>query len=195
MYAYKDILELAGVTTRIYTLLSTLHHLQPLPEFERDPEKIEFQNVVIAVPKRDPRLGENALVGNADEGFDFADDTQELSPYERPLVKNLSIRVERGEHLMISGPVRYRSFQSFLTVRPLAFDRLADPRDVLTEWSGKNSYRARSGWFVGRRGRQGHSTGTGICRGLCRPPARLHGCRKPFRPVSDIRSKRSMEAH
>lgn len=105
MYAYKDILELAGLTTRIYTMLSTLHHLQPLPEFERDSEKIEFQNVAVAVPKRDPRLGENALVGSAEQGFDFADDSQELSAYERPLVKNLSIRVERGEHLMISGPV------------------------------------------------------------------------------------------
>ncbi|KAG8802385.1 hypothetical protein FRC16_009759 [Serendipita sp. 398] len=105
MYAYKDILELAGLTTRIYTMLSTLHHLQPLPEFERHPERIEFQDAVIGIPKKDPRLGETALVGNADEGFDFADSSESNASHsERPLVRDLNIRVERGEHLMISGP-------------------------------------------------------------------------------------------
>lgn len=106
MYAYKDILELAGLTTRIYTMLSTLHHLQPLPEFERDENKIEFQQAVIGIPKRDARLGETALVGNAEEGFDFGDgsDAVEGPHSERPLVRDLNIRVERGEHLMISGP-------------------------------------------------------------------------------------------
>ena len=107
MYAYKDILELAGLTTRIYTMLSTLHHLQPLPEFERDEHKIEFQRAVIGIPKRDPRLGETSLVGNAEEGFDFGDgsDSTDSAQAERPLVANLNIRIERGEHLMISGPV------------------------------------------------------------------------------------------
>lgn len=106
MYAYKDILELAGLTTRIYTMLSTLHHLQPLPEFERHPERIELQGAVIGVPKKDPRLGDTALVGNAEEGFDFADSSEatDATASERPLVQDLNIRVERGEHLMISGP-------------------------------------------------------------------------------------------
>jgi ATP-binding cassette, subfamily D (ALD), peroxisomal long-chain fatty acid import protein len=107
MYAYKDILELAGLTTRIYTMLSTLHHLQPLPEFERDENKIEFQDAVIGIPKRDPRLGETSLIGNAEEGFDFGDgsDSIDSARPERPLVTDLNIRIERGEHLMISGPV------------------------------------------------------------------------------------------
>ena len=33
MYAYKDILELAGLSSRLYTLFMTLHALWPLPEF------------------------------------------------------------------------------------------------------------------------------------------------------------------
>jgi ATP-binding cassette, subfamily D (ALD), peroxisomal long-chain fatty acid import protein len=113
MYAYKDILELAGLTTRIYTMLSTLHHLKPLPEFERDADKIEFQNVVVGIPRRDTRLGETALVGSAEQGFDFADGTESMSlaHADRPLVRDLNIRVERGEHLMISGPVRLFLFK------------------------------------------------------------------------------------
>ena len=109
MYAYKDILELAGLTTRIYTMLSTLHHLQPLPEFERDENKIEFQRAVIGIPKRDTRLGETTLVGNSEEGFDFGDGSEavDIPHSERPLVRDLNIRVERGEHLMISGPVSF----------------------------------------------------------------------------------------
>jgi ATP-binding cassette, subfamily D (ALD), peroxisomal long-chain fatty acid import protein len=107
MYAYKDILELAGLTTRIYTMLSTLHHLQPLPGFETDENKIEFQGAVIGIPKRDSRLGETSLIGNAEEGFDFGDgsDSTDSARAERPLVTDLNIRIERGEHLMISGPV------------------------------------------------------------------------------------------
>ena len=31
MYAYKDLLELAGLTARLYALLSNLHHLPALP--------------------------------------------------------------------------------------------------------------------------------------------------------------------
>lgn len=107
MYAYKDILELAGVTTRLYTLLSTLHHLKPLPDFEHSADTVEFRKVSVSVPKRDPRLGETQLVGNNEEGFDFGDGSElaDTSEAERVLVKGLSIRVERGEHLMISGPV------------------------------------------------------------------------------------------
>jgi ATP-binding cassette subfamily D (ALD) long-chain fatty acid import protein len=107
MVSWKDILEIAGLTTRVYTMLSTLHHLQPLPDFEKDEDRIEFRDAIIGIPKRDARLGETALVGNTEDGFDFADgsDLTESSHSERPLVRDLNIRVERGEHLMISGPV------------------------------------------------------------------------------------------
>ncbi|KAG8812581.1 hypothetical protein FRC17_001958 [Serendipita sp. 399] len=139
MYAYKDILELAGLTTRIYTMLSTLHHLQPLPEFERHPERIEFQDAVIGIPKRDPRLGETALVGNADEGFDFADSSESnVSQSERPLVRDLNIRVERGEHLMISGPKSGRSEQELIDILKVVHLAYLPSReggwDTIKEW-------------------------------------------------------------
>jgi len=49
MYAYKDLLELAGLTTRLYTLLSTLHNLPPLPSTENG-DVIELVNVDIGIP-------------------------------------------------------------------------------------------------------------------------------------------------
>jgi ATP-binding cassette, subfamily D (ALD), peroxisomal long-chain fatty acid import protein len=114
MYAYKDLLELAGLTTRLYTLLSTLHHLKPLPEFVRSPESVEFKNVVVGVPKRNAELGEAPLVNTktgeerSEEVYDFAENSLEGTGIseDRALVRGLSLRVERGEHLMISGPVR-----------------------------------------------------------------------------------------
>jgi len=115
MYAYKDLLELAGLTTRLYTLLSTLHHLKPLPEFTRSPESVEFKNVVVGIPKRDAELGEAPLVNTTKTGgersgevYDFAESFLEGTGIseDRALVRELSVRIERGEHLMISGPVR-----------------------------------------------------------------------------------------
>lgn len=114
MYAYKDLLELAGLTTRLYTLLSTLHHLKSLPEFVRSPESVEFKNVVVGIPKRDAELGEAPLVNTKTGGdrggevYDFAESLLEGSGIseDRALVRGLSVRIERGEHLMISGPVR-----------------------------------------------------------------------------------------
>ena len=149
MYAYKDILELAGLTTRIYTMLSTLHHLQPLPEFERHPERIELQGAVIGVPKKDPRLGDTALVGNAEEGFDFGDggEATDATHSERPLVRDLNIRVERGEHLMISGPVG-DVFPSSESVSVLT--------SRITEWGWQDGDCACYRWLVEGGAGQNH---------------------------------------
>lgn len=40
MYAFKDILELAGLSLWLYTLLATLHALPPLPEFVRTEQHV-----------------------------------------------------------------------------------------------------------------------------------------------------------
>ncbi|KAJ7145398.1 ABC transporter transmembrane region 2-domain-containing protein [Mycena crocata] len=89
MYAYKDLLELAGLTTRIYTLLSTLHNLPRLPSSEADVDAISLANVDVGVP---PVL-EVAL----------DDELQREMPSVPALVKNLSFAVQDGEHLMITG--------------------------------------------------------------------------------------------
>ncbi|KAJ3512874.1 hypothetical protein NMY22_g15209 [Coprinellus aureogranulatus] len=87
MYAYKDLLELAGLTTRIYTLVSTLHQLPPLETpvikagEEIDPEAIVLKNVDVRVP-----------------GATEVDGIREMD-----LVSNLTLTVKPGEHLMITG--------------------------------------------------------------------------------------------
>jgi len=53
MYAYKDLLELAGLTTRLYTLISTLHNIPRTPEAQMSGDgSFEIRNVDIAVPNQ-----------------------------------------------------------------------------------------------------------------------------------------------
>ncbi|KAJ8488005.1 hypothetical protein ONZ51_g3822 [Trametes cubensis] len=55
MYAYKDLLELAGLTTRLYTLLSTLHNLPPLPVPANSGKNVvALRNVDVGVPTTAP---------------------------------------------------------------------------------------------------------------------------------------------
>ena len=77
MYAYKDIAELAGYTTRLYTLLSTLHNLPPQAPFSSSPDKVALSDVDIVIPGKTDTV----------------------------LVQDLSfeLQVGAGEHLMITG--------------------------------------------------------------------------------------------
>ena len=88
MYAYKDLLELAGLTSRLYALLSTLHNLPPLPVPSVSPS-VEVSHVDVKVP----------TTAVAD------DEDQRYLPIsnELVLVKDLSFKLEEGEHLMITG--------------------------------------------------------------------------------------------
>ncbi|KAJ7048582.1 ABC transporter transmembrane region 2-domain-containing protein [Mycena amicta] len=95
MYAYKDLLELAGLTTRIYTLISTLHNLPRMPSAEADVDTIKLSNVNVGVPpssaaeiELDDTLGAELLPPGSDS---------------TPLVRDLSFVVKDGEHLMITG--------------------------------------------------------------------------------------------
>ncbi|KNZ74123.1 ATP-binding cassette sub-family D member 2 [Termitomyces sp. J132] len=95
MYAYKDLLELAGLTTRLYTLLSSLHDLPPLPRHTvKATDDILLTRVDVAVPH--PNTSESTT-----------DDTGKLRPSSNqtslPLVKNLSLALKDGDHLMITG--------------------------------------------------------------------------------------------
>ncbi|KAF7289982.1 hypothetical protein MIND_01373500 [Mycena indigotica] len=82
MYAYKDLLELAGLTTRIYALISTLHNLPPVASAEADAEFIRLSKVDIDIPQS-------------------TDDSSRVD--STPLVRDLSFMVQNGEHLMITG--------------------------------------------------------------------------------------------
>lgn len=88
MYAYKDLLELAGLTTRLYTLLSTLHNLPPLP-VPSDSPSVEMSHVDVKVP---------TTANGDDEDQGYVPISNELV-----LVKDLSFKLEVGEHLMITG--------------------------------------------------------------------------------------------
>lgn len=88
MYAYKDLLELAGLTTRLYTLLSTLHSLPPL-HTPSDSPSVEVSHVDVKVP---------TAVATDDENDRHTPTSNELI-----LVKDLSLKLEEGEHLMITG--------------------------------------------------------------------------------------------
>ncbi|KAI0827022.1 ABC transporter transmembrane region 2-domain-containing protein [Trametes gibbosa] len=94
MYAYKDLLELAGLTTRLYTLLSTLHNLPPLPlPAPSAKDVVALRNVDIGIP-------------TTAAPFIAAEDESESGSSKGSgtvLVKGLSFELEQGEHLMITG--------------------------------------------------------------------------------------------
>lgn len=95
MYAYKDLLELAGLTTRLYTLISTLHNLPPLPQGEVSPDNgIIIEHADICVPSHPQN-------GTDENGFSGSHPTHHHA--HPPLVKDLSLILKQGEHLMITG--------------------------------------------------------------------------------------------
>ncbi|KAL2755793.1 hypothetical protein ACRALDRAFT_1064204 [Sodiomyces alcalophilus JCM 7366] len=96
MYSIKDLSELAGYTSRVYTLISTLHRVHANAYYLRGQESelyslsdvqgtiqkgfdgVRFENVPIVAPSLWPQEGEE-------------------------LLESLSMVVRRGEHLLISG--------------------------------------------------------------------------------------------
>ncbi|GJJ10466.1 hypothetical protein Clacol_004692 [Clathrus columnatus] len=111
MFAYKDVLELAGLSSRLYTLFSTLHSIKPLPEFKVNEQKIALHNVDVDVPGESLRLVErlnfelpsSAPVSNGNGHIDIehhnGDEGDKLNSDSEE-----SWRMKPGEHLMITGP-------------------------------------------------------------------------------------------
>lgn len=99
MYAYKDVLELAGLTTRLYTLLSTLHHLPPLPTSHPGATAAEPTITLSHVDVTVPTSSTNSDPTNPDA--DILD--RENTPEMPPLVKDLNLSLGPGDHLMITG--------------------------------------------------------------------------------------------
>lgn len=95
MYAYKDLLELAGLTTRLYTLLSTLHNLPSLPTGETSVDgSIQVSHTDVTIPSASPKVSDDSQAS----GLDLEPDDMAA-----PLVKDLSLVLKEGEHLMITG--------------------------------------------------------------------------------------------
>ncbi|PSK53822.1 ATP-binding cassette sub-family D member 2 [Elsinoe australis] len=98
MYSIKDLSELAGYTSRVYTLISTLHRVHA--------------NAYFAPRTTYPEMYSLADVqGTVQKGFDGVrlEDVAVVAPNLYPqggeeLIASLSVSITRGEHLLIIGP-------------------------------------------------------------------------------------------
>jgi hypothetical protein len=104
MSSYKDMAELAGYTSRVYSLLSTLHELD-IGRYHRTARPADL-------PLDKPFYDLGHINGVVIEGVDSVD--FENVPIVAPapglprggeeLVKSLNVSVKPGEHLLITGP-------------------------------------------------------------------------------------------
>ncbi|EWC48684.1 hypothetical protein DRE_01906 [Drechslerella stenobrocha 248] len=98
MYSFKDLSELAGYTSRVYTLISTLHRVH--------------SNAYPASSRTQPELYSLSDVqGTIHRGFDGVrlEGVPIVAPGLYPrggeeIVEDLSVTVKEGEHLLVIGP-------------------------------------------------------------------------------------------
>ncbi|KAG2054261.1 hypothetical protein BDR06DRAFT_1007936 [Suillus hirtellus] len=121
MYAYKDLQEVAGLTGRLYTLLSTLHNLPPLPlALPGDGDTFALKDVDICIPE-DPSTSPNSPSPTPSHSFATtsklqahaepippapsleATSSETLSGPNTTLVRALTLTLRPGMHLMITG--------------------------------------------------------------------------------------------
>ncbi|TAQ90723.1 hypothetical protein B7494_g896 [Chlorociboria aeruginascens] len=98
MYSIKDLSELAGYTSRVYTLISTLHRVHANAYFPPRGTHAELFSL-------------SDVQGTIQKGFDGVrlENVPVVAPSVFPhggeeLVDSLSVIVRSGEHLLISGP-------------------------------------------------------------------------------------------
>ncbi|KAI1400604.1 ABC transporter transmembrane region 2-domain-containing protein [Hypoxylon fuscum] len=97
MYSIKDLSELAGYTSRVYTLISTMHRVHA--------------NAYVPRPSGNELYSLSDVQGTIQKGFDGVrfEHVPIVAPGLWPqggeeLLESLSMIVRRGEHLLISGP-------------------------------------------------------------------------------------------
>ncbi|KAJ3813026.1 ABC transporter transmembrane region 2-domain-containing protein [Lentinula lateritia] len=105
MYAYKDVLELAGVTERLYSLVSSLYAVKPVSTGSNFPASsgditndiIGLEHVDIGIPAQRISLNESRILSDSDEFVHVKS--------QSVLIRDLSLwlREGSGEHLMITG--------------------------------------------------------------------------------------------
>ncbi|EGD98612.1 peroxisomal ABC transporter [Trichophyton tonsurans CBS 112818] len=98
MYSIKDLSELAGYTSRVYTLISTLHRVHANSYHQPRGSQIELYSL-------------SDVQGTIHSGFDGVrlENVPIVAPGLFPqggdeLIESLSFIVHSGEHLLISGP-------------------------------------------------------------------------------------------
>ncbi|KAG1853612.1 ABC transporter transmembrane region 2-domain-containing protein [Suillus tomentosus] len=113
MYAYKDLQEVAGLTGRLYTLLSTLHNLPPLPlALPGDGDTFALKDVDICIPE-DPLISPNSPSPSPSHSFAT---TSKLQAHAEPIPPAPSLEVTSSETL--SGPNTTLVRALTLTLRP-----------------------------------------------------------------------------
>ncbi|GAC99620.1 hypothetical protein PHSY_007223 [Pseudozyma hubeiensis SY62] len=104
MYSYKELAELAGFTSRVYTLISTLHLLNK-EQYQAMPRPIDL---AADTPFYDlGNIQGEVVVGSDTVAFDKLPIVAPAPGLERggeELVKDLTLRVKPGEHILITGP-------------------------------------------------------------------------------------------
>ncbi|KLU88149.1 hypothetical protein MAPG_07136 [Magnaporthiopsis poae ATCC 64411] len=97
MYSIKDLSELAGYTSRVYSLISTLHRVHA--------------NAYYARGRSNELYSLSDVQGTMQKGFDGVrlENVPVVAPALYPqggeeLIESLSLVVRRGEHMLISGP-------------------------------------------------------------------------------------------
>ncbi len=104
MYSYKELAELAGYTSRVYTLISTLHLLdrnkfQALPRPADLPAEQPFYDL--------GHIEGSVVRGPTEVSFDNVPIVAPAPGMERggeELVKNLTMKIKPGDHVLITGP-------------------------------------------------------------------------------------------
>ena len=98
MYSIKDLSELAGYTSRVYTLISTLHRVHADAYFPPPGTRTELFSL-------------SDVQGTAHKGFDGIrlENVPVVAPSIFPmggdeLIESLSFIVHSGEHLLVTGP-------------------------------------------------------------------------------------------
>ncbi|KAL4068549.1 ABC transporter transmembrane region 2-domain-containing protein [Scleroderma yunnanense] len=102
MYAYKDLVEVAGLTGRLYTLLSTLHHLPRFPPaLAGDGNTFELEDVDVCIPSA-ALLASESHKPTTDVIYENGTVPDSHGSYST-LVRALSLKLHPGMHLMITG--------------------------------------------------------------------------------------------
>lgn len=106
MYSYKELAELAGFTSRVYALISTLHLLNR-GRYQSLPRPADL-------PADAPYYDLGHIHGTVREGEEVHEVGFEKVPVVAPapgmerggeeLVKGLDVNVKNGDHMLITGP-------------------------------------------------------------------------------------------
>jgi len=98
MYSIKDLSELAGYTSRVYTLISTLHRVHASAYYQPRGNHPELYSI-------------SDIQGTIHNGFDGVrmENIPVVAPALYPhggeeLIESLSFIIHSGEHLLVSGP-------------------------------------------------------------------------------------------